>query len=196
MTSVNNEADRPPNWGKWRLIPNPELWQCIALSLNIDPDKVRRGSIYRMAGDRIFDESQEFKDRMDVALANLSSTGSLHPKSMAMGSPSHWTLSLRQFAAWVRQIGRNVPPELLTMADEHDLGKQRTPTSAEGNAIVEPRAHNKRETEARNRKWQERIAALARDHPGTSHADLCRRLAKEIGVPSQTIRRNTRLLHS
>ena len=81
--------------------------------------------------------------------------------------------------------------ESLAMADE-----QKASTTADGNANVEPRTHNKRKTEARNRQWQEAIDGLAREHPEQTHTGLCRKLAPRLDVPWQTIRRNTRLGYS
>jgi hypothetical protein len=34
------KADRTPNWDKWLWKYQLALWQLVALSLNIDPDKV------------------------------------------------------------------------------------------------------------------------------------------------------------
>jgi hypothetical protein len=162
--------------------------------LNIDPDKVH-GWIKRY-GDFVSEESDEFNTRLRIAIAQDHAT--LPRLAIVMDSPTRATVGLRQFAAWwVRQIGWPAPPELLAMADEHDPGKQKTPTSAEGTAKVELRAHNKRNTEARNHEWQERINKLAQDSPGKSHSDYCRTLAKQTGALSSfsTIRRNTKLRH-
>jgi hypothetical protein len=105
------EDDRTPNWDKWRLIRSPQLWQCVALSLNIDPDKVNM-HYDEMSGDVTFNESQEFQDRLDVLRANFGRDGlPVHPRSCPM--------SLRSFAAEVRRIGFwKAPAELLAMADE------------------------------------------------------------------------------
>lgn len=176
------EADRTPNWNKWRLIPDPKQWQCVALSLNIDPDTVDYDEYVDDEGPA---ECREFKDRLDVVNANLHKT--LQPTTPG-GFPYSPTVSLRQFAAWVRDIGWAAPPELLAMADEQAATEQNTP--------VERRAHNKRATEAGHREWQERINKLAQDSPGKSHADYCRTLSKQIKVSFQTIRRNTKLRHS
>jgi hypothetical protein len=90
-----------------------------------------------------------------------------------------------EFIVWAR--GKDIPTSdrcrMLAMADQ-DTG------------IKGKRAHNKRETEARNVAWQQAIDELATKHPGTSHTELSRKLAREVGVYFQTIRRNTRLGHS
>jgi hypothetical protein len=106
--------DRTPNWNKWRLIPNPTLWQCVALSLNIDPDKVHKE--WLEINLVIREEGRKFNDRLAIALANAGDTGALRPTKYTMDSKC-WEVSLRQFAAWAHRVGWEAPPELLAMAD-------------------------------------------------------------------------------
>jgi hypothetical protein len=106
-----------PNWDKWRLIPEPTLWQCVALSLNIDPDLARNE---RYAACLV---KKEFKDRLDIVMANVY--GALNGASDA--------IDLREFAAWVRQIGWDAPAELLAMTDQQvaiKSGKRTDPATA------------------------------------------------------------------
>jgi hypothetical protein len=106
----------------WVRIGKAELWQCVALSLNIDPDKVH-GWIKRY-GDFVSEESDEFNTRLRIAVAQDDAT--LQCLAIVMDSPTRATVGLRQFAAWwVRQIGWPAPPELLAMAEE-----QKTPMPA------------------------------------------------------------------
>jgi hypothetical protein len=114
------KADRTPNWDKWPLIPNCTLWECVALSLNIDPDKVHKEWLEI---NLVIKESRKFNDRIAVALANAGDTGALRPTGYTMDSKC-WAVSLRQFAAWVRERGWDAPAELLAMADDHN----RTPS--------------------------------------------------------------------
>jgi hypothetical protein len=66
------EADTTPNWDKWRLIPEPRLWQCVALSLNIDPDSIEIDPVF--GRDPILPRLREFGDRIDIARENLHRT--------------------------------------------------------------------------------------------------------------------------
>ena len=99
------EADRTPNWDKWRLIPKLTASQCAALWANIDPDKLRYDGFKGCM------ESQEFKDRLDLVQANLyealkSKNGKVDP---------------RLFAAWVRGVegtGWDAPAELFAIGDQ------------------------------------------------------------------------------
>jgi hypothetical protein len=84
-----------------------------------------------------------------------------------------------EFIVWARGKGAQIHAQLLAMAG------QKT-------AIKGDRGHNKRETEARNVAWQQAIDELATNHPGTSHIELCRKLAKEVGATPQNVRRRTK----
>lgn len=111
------KANRPPDWNKWRLMPEARLWQCVALSMNIDPDKVNTDDVSWRGVRTLFNgESQEFRDRQDMACANAGEDGALRPADYGE-SPDFYSVSLREFAAWV-PIGWESPPELLAMADE------------------------------------------------------------------------------
>lgn len=86
--------DRSVNWEKWRLIPAVKLWQAVALSLNIDPDRVRSDYSWKAETTR-FPESQTFRDRLDVLRSNLGEPriSSQSPSTLltlsALRSPHH-----------------------------------------------------------------------------------------------------------
>jgi hypothetical protein len=113
------EADRTPDWRVWREMRAPQLWQCVALSLNINPFKVGTNDDSWYGTPLIFYESQEFQDRLDTACAIFGRDG-------VPANPRR-PVSLHSFAALVRRLGWVAPPELLAMADE-----QKTSTTAEG----------------------------------------------------------------
>lgn len=94
-------------------------------------------------------------------------------------------------------ISRGEPmPEWWPASIKADRAHSYTDTVEAGS--VDLRKHNKRETEARNAEWQERINRLAQESPGKSHSDYCRKLETQIGagVSFQNIRRITRFPHS
>jgi hypothetical protein len=111
------EADRTPDWDTWRLISDPMLWQCVALSLNIDPHQVRTHRIGGTVEHPAFNESREFDRRLYIASENLH--GALRCTRVFADSHVKSRVSLRQFAGWVREVAEwRAPAELLAMADE------------------------------------------------------------------------------
>ena len=57
------KSDRPVKWDVWREVPQVQAWQAVALSLGIEPQKVRFGRDGWMAGDAYFEESESFTVR-------------------------------------------------------------------------------------------------------------------------------------
>lgn len=111
---TTEKADRTPNWDKWRLIPNCTLWECVALSLNIDPDKIHKEWLEI---NLVIKESRKFNDRIAVALENAGDTGALRPTRYTRDRK--WrAVSLREFAAWVHRIGWEAPLELLAIGNQ------------------------------------------------------------------------------
>jgi len=107
------ETCRPPKWEKWRYIPEPKLWECVALSLNIEPDKVRHNSREWVNGGPPFNESEEFQDRIDIAKSNLFK---LQPTSDGVFSLITSTIPLTVFSYWAISIRWTIPKELAEMA--------------------------------------------------------------------------------
>ncbi len=116
-----NPPTRAPNWAKWRHIPKPTVWQAVALSLGIDPDKVIYSRDGRRVGKDLFLESLEFKDRIDIACANLGHPGGIVSNSIIMVGRGGTTLgcevSLPQFAEWAMRIRWKIPSELVALAE-------------------------------------------------------------------------------
>ena len=115
------DQDRTPNWEKWRHVPNVKLWEAVALSLNIEPGKVKHSKTGWMADAHLFEESQEFKDRIFIAVRNLGKNPSLHATAIAMDHPEGCEVSLASFAAWACSINWGIPQQLAEMAAEFNL---------------------------------------------------------------------------
>jgi len=165
---TDGKADRTPDWDKWLPISELTLWECLALSLNIDPDKVWphvwMGKWVGLNGLNL-DEAHEFDKRAKAALGHFAPAGEVIP----LGT----YVDRRQFAAWVLRARWDVPPEFL-------------------DAEAKKPMRDKRATEARHREWQDAIGRLAKDSPGRSHEHYCDVLGKQRGIPFTTIRRYTR----
>jgi len=113
------EFDREPNWDKWRHIPHATVWELVALSLNIEPEAVQFNPHGWMADRHIFDESDEFKDRVSVAGRNAGGGGGLTPKGGSLVDPADIVVGLREFAAWALSLPWEIPEEFAELASGH-----------------------------------------------------------------------------
>jgi hypothetical protein len=124
------------NWGKWAHIPNVELWQAVALSLDIDPTD---GGLLRMLQHDPRSHSivstpsavrVKFQDRLQVSIANLSfERGPLVPVRAYAGvlASPHAPIELAAFAAWAAGL-----PELFgSLPEQFPRGATVDPQSAQ-----------------------------------------------------------------
>jgi hypothetical protein len=110
--------NRAPNWDKWRAIPDVKLWEGVALSLNIEPAAVSHSPNGWMADAHLFNESQEFKERLFVATRNVGMQKPLQPKAFGLQHLEDCPVSLREFATWAVSLNwRSLPEEFVAMAD-------------------------------------------------------------------------------
>jgi hypothetical protein len=105
------DGGRAPNWCKWKYVPTATLYEAVALSLNIDPERIRRNPRAWMGGKR-FDEDQEFLDRLFVSKRNLDSLGPLNSMGVRYYQEDP-VVNVQAFAAWAASIGWNLPAELV-----------------------------------------------------------------------------------
>jgi hypothetical protein len=108
--------DRPPNWKKWRHMPDVKIWEAVALSLDIDPDEVFHNSQGWMVDTHLFDESKEFGDRLQIAGRCLGAGTGLSPRILSMSDRSASRVSLAEFAAWAISVDFQIPTQLVDMA--------------------------------------------------------------------------------
>ncbi|OIQ92416.1 hypothetical protein GALL_256370 [mine drainage metagenome] len=113
--SSNNE--RLPRWGKWRLMTKVTLWEAVALSLNIEPEKVKRDENAWMGADHPFDEGDSFNDRLAV-IRQHSSNRTYFPTPCILNIENWYEcgLKLDEFASWCGHVKYDIPRELATMA--------------------------------------------------------------------------------
>jgi len=103
----------PANWGKWELIPHPELWQAVCLSMDFEPPK----SCDVVEFLRL--DQKTFKDRMQVCMANIGP----HPELEVA------RVNLATFAAVVSKWGWPIPQQLQAL-------EQHAPTPAPAKATL------------------------------------------------------------
>ena len=111
-------SDRKPNWTKWKLIPKAKVWQVVALSLDLDPDKVTRGKEDWMAGGAFVNhEGKDFQYRFDVIIANCSYTkDDLLYIGLGGQHTGYGDLNIPKFAQWALSVNLDIPPELEALA--------------------------------------------------------------------------------
>ncbi len=104
------------DWATWKHIPTVDLWQAVALSLEIEPHPDRVLEVLRsepMRGDVGAASIREFQRRLRIAQANVSMTGPLVPELLFQGvfdSPFA-AVSFAKFATWARSIPFDPLPE-------------------------------------------------------------------------------------
>lgn len=103
--------DRSPNWAKWKHIPDVMLWQAVALSLNIDPDRADCYPRWTVES-WVTGEPKKFKDRLDILMANFGPRRTLKPTRISLSASAESSLQLDTFAAWAISIGWSIPTEL------------------------------------------------------------------------------------
>lgn len=114
---IDLDLDRKPKWDKWKLIRQVELWQAIALSLNIEPSKVKYKQNSCMGSSSPFDEGETFIDRLEV-LRQHSLNQSYFPTPCTLNIFKWYFCCNRldEFSAWCIHVGYEIPDELKALA--------------------------------------------------------------------------------
>ena len=149
------EVERTPDWATWLHVPEVALWEGTALSLNIEPTKVKYDPDGRVFDSPLFDEQKEFHRRISLASRNLEREPALELASIRIGQPEHCQVSLTGFAAWACSIDWEVPPNFA------EVGKRWTSPTEEPKAIRT--AGNDRSAVTQSEYWQKlkNLAELA-----------------------------------
>lgn len=105
--------DRQPNWDVWRLMPEARLWELVALSMNIDPEKVRYDDDnWRCDHDfSSFDEGDEFRIRAKIIDRNTNWFEVVSVSSR----PFECRFTVPSFVRWILGTELKVPPELASL---------------------------------------------------------------------------------
>ena len=111
-------SNRKPNWKKWKLIPNAKVWQVISLSLDIDPDEIKRvGNDWMAGGAYVNHEGREFRDRLDIVKANFLRIDETS-ETLSLNGVEYCELNIAKFAKWAISNQIEIPDEMEAMADE------------------------------------------------------------------------------
>lgn len=118
-----------PNWDKWRHMIEIEMWEAVALSLNLEPDKlpVYLGA-YELFGDNPFSICPpKFQERLQIANSNC---GVSFPFNAMHALKARCLVYFPAFGAWAAGIWPDLPSEFPIAAPKA--------TSKPSAATVEP----------------------------------------------------------
>jgi hypothetical protein len=104
--------DRVPNWKIWKRIPDLKTYEAVALSLNIDPNKLRHSPDSWLAGKPLFEEGEEFRERLFVVERNLEKLRVVNFANVQYLNEDP-VVGLRGFAVWAVSLGWSLPCELV-----------------------------------------------------------------------------------
>ncbi len=110
-------ALQPARWQVWRLVPNAELWQAVALSLDIEPDDSLTGEAMGRSKRSML--PGDFFDRLKVCQANLSYTGPIRSHlgmGLGWGDSPRLPVPVADVATFLMQSGFDVPEAMRTLA--------------------------------------------------------------------------------
>ena len=111
---------RPASWEKWKHIPSCELWRAVCLTFDVEPDAEVLGMVHWLQNRRAAPRGlpAEFPDRLDIAQANVSTNGPIHPHRLYVGvlRNPHAEVSLAEVAAAGIMWGWTMPEEMSALA--------------------------------------------------------------------------------
>ncbi len=178
-----------PDWEFWLNMPEVELWQACALSLNVDPDSVAPTND-GMGGESFFKESsfpneeiwEAFQKRRRLLKAKMQWQNRYDSHSIGLGDFVRLVLCLS--SPW------DMPQELVALAQKPEVQ-----TNAPATEPTQEKQNKDREI---NQEWQTKLQSMAEDeikegrNSQATKKRLAYKLSKIIGVDAATIERNTR----
>ena len=121
-------------WNHWSQMRTARLWECVALSLNIDPRTTSleflksRPHSYDL--DRQFlRERAEFQSRLDIALSHDGHDPLLEPDHRYPSEP-HSEFRLAEFAAWAMSFNWPIPHEMAELAESAEKAEAKVEQGA------------------------------------------------------------------
>jgi hypothetical protein len=122
VETETNVGAHGPRWAAWKALPKLELWQCVALSLNLEPtEKIKsamqsgRQQGYRFAG---MGAPAEFFDRLAFCKQAISTSGPITPQGplyVGILKDSKCPVLLRDVATFLHVAQFGIPEQLAEM---------------------------------------------------------------------------------
>ena len=105
---------RKPNWEKWKSFKHLQIWQIIALSFDIDPDKLKRGNNLASEGLYSIIEGSEFEFRLETVLRNYNTI--THTTQIKNVNRNKFTaLDIRKFVDWADFVNLEIPSTMKSL---------------------------------------------------------------------------------
>lgn len=102
-----------PNWNKWNLMPEVEIWQAAALSLNIDPDSIDMNDrwSYMQIKSAFEDMQRDYIDRLEIIAGHIGHTLSrTNKRGMNIWQAN---VMLTEFVSWCGRSNISIPSQLI-----------------------------------------------------------------------------------
>jgi len=98
-----------PRWSKWVHMRDVEIWQAVALSLNIEPETCKPKSSWMAEGKLTFEVGEEFNDRMSVVISRFHD---IKPGKIRLTPEPTYVIDLQMFVRFAKGLGWVYPIEL------------------------------------------------------------------------------------
>jgi hypothetical protein len=127
-----------PKWAAWKALPRLELWQCVALSINLEPTERIKSAMQsgRQEGYRFSNMGApaEFFERLSFCKQAISTSGPITPQGPLYGGilrDSKCPVLLRDVAAFLQAADFTMPEQLQALLEPNAAGAATTVESAE-----------------------------------------------------------------
>jgi len=119
------------DWDFWLDMQIVKIWQAVALSMNIDPDKFyEERTAEGYDGYRTKEEKDKFNKRCEILTnkvftnENLRSTKGVRPKGINQRKNANSEIYLKSFPEWALRKNWDIPEELKSLVDPEDLPEE------------------------------------------------------------------------
>jgi len=119
---------KKPDWSEWSLMPKVEVWQAVALSMDLEPHDLHRdmhtpllgfGSFFKPNSFPSSFIEREFEKRLRILEANIVDSAKF-PDAIISRELRLSIVALLEFSAFAASVGWEMPEELATKSPEAD----------------------------------------------------------------------------
>jgi hypothetical protein len=138
LESESSSDPLGPRWAAWKALPKLELWQCVALSINLEPTEGIKSAMQsgRQQGYRFSNMGApaEFFERLAFCKQAISTSGPITPQGplyVGILQDSRCPVLLRDVAAFFQSAEFPMPEQLEALLEASAAGAVATVESAE-----------------------------------------------------------------